>query len=261
MTKEHAMKNNLISLIIGLAAGSCGGMLGIGGGLIMIPLMIGVLKLSQHQANGTSLVALIFTGLSGALTYALQGNIDYWAVAALALAAIVTSRGGAHYANAIPGWKLRKWFGAFLLASAALLIVKPWLPVSGSSNPFFVKLIILLATGAVTGFLSGMMGVGGGAMMIPAMVLLAGFDQHTAQGTSLLVMVPVGIAGAVTHHRLGNVMRAFLPGLIPGILLGAYLGSHAANRIPDAPLRLLFIAVLAFLGIKYIRAQAPVEVE
>jgi len=255
------MKNIWISLAIGLAAGGFGGMLGLGGGIIMIPLMIGVLKLSQHSAHGTSLVALVFTGLSGALTYAGQGNIDYWAVAALALTAMTTSRAGVHYANAIPGWKLRKWFGAFLLFIAMLLIVKPWLPATGVQTPYYVKMLILLATGLVTGFLSGMMGVGGGAIMIPAMVILAGFSQHSAQGTSLLVMVPVGITGALTHYKLGNVAKNCLPGLIPGILLGAFLGSHAANRIPDAPLRLAFIAVIVYMGIKYFRAKAPVEVE
>lgn len=253
------MKNNWISLAIGLAAGCFGGMLGIGGGLIMIPLMIILLKLTQHQAHGTSLVALVFTGVSGALTYARQGNIDYWAVAALALTAMATSRAGAHFANAIAGWKLRKWFGAFLLVSAVLLIIKPWLPAIGSQNPFYIKMIILLAVGVVTGFLSGMMGVGGGVIMIPAMVLLVGFGQHAAQGTSLLVMVPVGMTGAWTHYRLGNVAVKILPGLIPGILLGAFLGSHAANRIPDAPLRLVFITLMIFMGIRYIMAKAPVE--
>lgn len=253
------MKNIWIGLAIGLAAGSFGGMLGVGGGLIMIPLMIGILKLSQHQAHGTSLMALVFTGLSGAVTYALQGNIDYWAVASLAVTAMATSRGGAHFANAIPGWKLRKWFGAFLLVAAVLLVIKPWLPAVGSQNPFYVKIIILLAAGAVTGFLSGMMGVGGGVIMIPAMVLLIGFSQHAAQGTSLLVMVPVGMTGAWTHYRLGNVATRILPGLIPGILLGAFLGSRAANRIPDTPLRLAFIGLMVFMGIRYIMAKAPVE--
>ena len=255
------MKSHWISLAIGLAAGCFGGMLGLGGGIIMIPLMIGILKLSQHEAHGTSLVALVFTGLSGALTYALQGNIDYWAVAALAVTAILTARGGVHYARAVPGWKLRKYFGAFLLFIAILLIVKSWLPATGSQTPYYVKILILLITGAATGFLSGMMGVGGGAIMIPAMVILAGFSQHAAQGTSLLVMVPVGMTGALTHYKLGNVAKKVLPGLIPGIGLGAFLGSHAAGLIPDAPLRLAFMAVMVYMGIKYIRAKAPVEDE
>lgn len=251
------MKNHLTTFAIGLAAGSFGGLIGVGGGLIMIPLMIGVLKLSQHQAHGTSLVALIFTGISGSLIYGLQGNIDFPAAAMLALTAILTARAGAHYANALPGWKLRRAFGAFLIFCAVFLVIKPYLPDIGSHHPVSVNVIIFLITGIVTGFLSGMMGVGGGAIMIPAMVLLAGFGQHMAQGTSLLVMVPVGIAGALAHHQLGNVAKGFLPGLIPGILLGAFLGGNIANFIPDAPLRLAFIAAIVFMGVRYARATAP----
>ncbi len=70
------MKYNIISFVIGLAAGVFGGLVGLGGGLIMIPLMVGILKVSQHRAHGTSLVALVFTGLSGAVSYALNGSID-----------------------------------------------------------------------------------------------------------------------------------------------------------------------------------------
>ena len=85
------MKTIIISLFIGLTAGAFGGILGIGGGLIMIPLMVGVLKLTQHKAHGTSLVALVFTGIGGSITYALNGAIDITAAALLALTAVFTA--------------------------------------------------------------------------------------------------------------------------------------------------------------------------
>lgn len=251
------MKNLLISFAIGLAAGLFGGLIGLGGGLIMIPLMIGVLKLSQHQAHGTSLVALIFTGIAGALVYGLQGNIDFLAAGSLCITAIVTARAGAHFAHALPGWKLKRAFGAFLIFCAALMLIKPYLHNIGDNHPAYVNIIIFLMTGTVTGFLSGMMGVGGGTIMVPAMVLLAGFGQHLAQGTSLLVMVPLGAAGALVHHQLGNVAKGFLPGLIPGIVLGALLGGNVANFVPDVPLRLAFIAAIIIMGVSYVRAKAP----
>lgn len=251
------MKNNLMSFAIGLAAGSFGGLIGLGGGLIMIPLMIGVLKLSQHQAHGTSLVALIFTGIAGASVYGLQGNLDFPAAGALAITSVATARAGAHFANTLPGWKLRRAFGAFLILCSALMVIKPYLHDIGSNHPFYINLGIFLITGTVTGFLSGMMGVGGGAIMVPAMVLLAGFGQHMAQGTSLLVMVPLGASGATAHRQLGNIAIRFLPGLIPGILLGTLLGGNVANFIPDTPLRLAFIAAIIFMGVSYTRSKAP----
>ena len=115
------MKLNFISFAIGLCAGIFGGLVGIGGGLIMIPLMVGILKFSQHKAHGTSLVALVFTGISGAIIYALNGSVDIQAAVLLAVTAVLTARLGAHYAHSLAEWKLKKAFGVFLLVCAALL--------------------------------------------------------------------------------------------------------------------------------------------
>jgi hypothetical protein len=121
----------------------------------------------------------------------------------------------------------------------------------------WIKVIVLMLTGVITGFLSGMMGVGGGTIMVPAMVLLAGFTQHTAQGSSLLAMVPSGGVGAHTHWRLGNVDTRVLVGLIPGILIGTFLGGSLAHFISEDTLRIIFAAVLVWTGIRYLRASAP----
>lgn len=247
-------------LIIGLAAGFFGGLVGIGGGVIMIPLMVGVLGMSQHLAHGTSLVALVFTGITGAVTYFYSGSVDLVAAALLAATAIFTARSGARFANALPEWKLKRYFGGFLIFVALLLLLKPYLPqIGGGLVEGWLKIAIFLLVGAFTGFLSGMMGVGGGTIMVPAMVLLAGFTQHMAQGSSLLAMVPVGIVGAFTHWRLGNVKTNILPGLIPGILAGTYLGGSLAHMLPEVALRLIFAAVLIRTGVKNMRTPQPVD--
>jgi hypothetical protein len=135
--------------------------------------------------------------------------------------------------------------------------MKPYL--SHLANPVtgWAKIVVLLFTGVFTGFLSGMMGVGGGTIMVPAMVLLAGFGQHTAQGSSLLAMVPAGTVGAFTHWRLGNVITSLLPGLIPGVLIGTYFGGSLALVLPEATLRVIFAAVLTWTGIRYLRTPRP----
>lgn len=248
---------SLTHLLIGLAAGFFGGLVGLGGGVIMIPLMVGILKMDQHSAHGTSLVALVFTGLSGAITYALKGSVDITASVLLASTAIFTARAGARFANALPEWKLKRSFGGFLILVTVLLLLKPYLnhlfaPATGWAN-----IVILLMTGVFTGFLSGMMGVGGGTIMVPAMVLLAGFTQYTAQGSSLLAMVPAGGVGAFTHWRLGNINAGILPGLIPGILIGTYIGGSFAHILSEGALRLIFAAVLIWTGIRYLRTAKP----
>lgn len=251
------MKTIISSLLIGLTAGTFGGILGIGGGLIMIPLMVEVLKLTQHKAHGTSLVALVFTGIGGAITYASNGSVDMAAAALLAVTAVFTAPLGARYSNALTEKKLKKYFGAFLIFCSALLLLKPYLTNVIGAVPDVAKIIILLTTGAATGFLSGMMGVGGGTIMMPVMVILIGFTQHMAQGTSLLVIVPTGAIGAFTHWKMGNVDKGILWGLIPGILCGTYFGGNIANIISNHTLRLIFAAMLIFVGLRYCTASSP----
>jgi hypothetical protein len=225
----------------------------------MIPLMVGVLKLGQHKAHGTSLVALVFTGIMGSITYALKGDVDILASVLLASTAIFTSRAGVRFANALPEWKLKRSFGAFLLLVTVLLLLKPYLPqaVDSSAGLDWIKILVLLLTGTFTGFLSGMMGVGGGTIMVPAMVLLAGFTQHTAQGSSLLAMVPAGGVGAYTHWRLGNVNTSTLTGMVPGILIGTFMGGSLAQLITENILRVIFAAVLVWTGARYLRTPVP----
>jgi uncharacterized membrane protein YfcA len=252
----------LISVLVGLVAGAFGGLVGLGGGVIMIPLMVRFFKFTQHQAHGTSLMALVFTGVSGAVTYYLNGSVDIMAAVCLAAAAIFTARFGALYANALPEWQLKRAFGFFLIFVALLLLSKPYVaqlaflsqPVTG-----WARLAALLASGAAAGFLSGMMGVGGGSIMVPALVLFLGLSQYSAQGSSLAAMIPAGSVGAYTHWRLGNVVTGVLLGLIPGIILGTFLGGSLAHLLSEANLRLVFAVVIILLGIRDIKGAARIR--
>ncbi len=242
-----------MSFLIGLISGAFGGLVGLGGGVVMIPLMVRFFGFNQHQAHGTSLAALVFTGITGAVTYALKGNVDPMAAALLAATAMLTARFGALYANSLPEWKLKMSFGFFVIFVSLLLLMKPLyaqltLPAEG-----WLRIVILLASGVVSGFFAGLMGVGGGSIMVPAMVLFLGFTQHMAQGSSLLAMVPAGGVGAYTHWRLGNVVTAVVPGLILGIILGTFGGGTLAQLLSEAALRVIFAAVLIWQGIRDIR--------
>ncbi len=244
-----------MNFLIGFFAGVFGGLVGLGGGIIMIPLMVGVLKLDQHRAHGTSLVALVFTGLSGGVAYGLKGTVDITAVVLMAATAMGTAQAGAHFAHSLPEWKLKHSFGGFLLFVSVLLLIKPYLLHAQGTATGLQKTVVLLLTGVFTGFLSGMMGVGGGTIMVPAMVLLAGFTQHTAQGSSLLAMAPAGAAGAFTYWKRGNVQTDVLTGLIPGILIGTYLGGTLAHFFSDRMLTIVFVVVLVWTGVRYLRTE------
>lgn len=242
-----------MNFLVGFLGGAFGGLVGLGGGTVMIPLMVGVLKLSQHRAHGTSLVAVFFTGLVGAITYALQGSLNLKAALFLATTAILTARHGARYAHGLSERGLKRAFGWFLVAVSLLLLLRPHLAPVGLVRGEVAEDLALLLAGAFTGFLSGMMGVGGGTIMVPAMVLLLGLPQHTAQGTSLLAMVPASLVGAYTHLRLGNVDLPLAWALVPGVLLGTFLGGEVAHVLPEGALRLVFAAVLLWTGGRYLR--------
>lgn len=218
----------------------------------MIPLMVELLKVRQHQAHGTSLVAIVFTGLSGAIAYGLERSVDFIAAIALVCTAILTARWGAKFTAILPEWKLKRSFGAFLIFVAILLTLKPYFPHLPIANMLVLKVTVLAIAGALTGFLSGMMGVGGGLIMVPVMVLIVGMSQHTAQGTSLLVMVPTGAMGALTHWRLGHVRWEIVPGLIIGVLLGTSLGAKFAHFLTESHLRLVFAAFVILMGVRYL---------
>ncbi len=241
------------SLLIGLVSGAFGGLVGLGGGVIMIPLMTRFYGLNQHQAHGTSLAALVFTGLAGALTYYLNGTVDVLAAVLLAATAMFTASLGALFANALPEWKLKGAFGVFLILVSALLLLKPYYAQYSGTATGWAKVGILLGSGVVSGFFAGLMGVGGGSIMVPAMVLMVGFSQHLAQGTSLLAMVPAGASGAYTHWRLGNVVTLIVPGLILGIIVGTYAGGTLAHWLSEPALRVIFATMLTWLGLRDLR--------
>ncbi len=243
----------VLGCVIGLLGGFFGGLAGLGGGVVMIPLMTWLGKLSQHKAHGTSLAAIIFTAIVGAATYFFHGAVDWKIAAILAASASLLARFGAVYAHSLSERKLKQAFGIFLALVSVLVIVKGLLPGQAQTPGFWSNLVIFLVTGAATGFLSGMMGVGGGTVMIPPMVILAGMSQHLAQGTSLLAMIPVSATGAWTHYKLGNVQTEMAGGLVFGAMAGGYLGGTAANLIPDLYLKIIFSGVLFWLGIRYMR--------
>jgi uncharacterized protein len=103
-----------------------------------------------------------------------------------------------------------------------------------------VELVALGAIGVGAGFLAGLLGIGGGLLMVPAMVLALGFDQHVAQGTSLVVIIPAALAGTATHYRSGRVSVRDAALLALGGIAGAAIGSTSALSVDDALLRRFF---------------------
>ncbi len=246
----------LAGLAVGLTGGAFGGLIGLGGGVIMIPMMTGLLGFSQHAAHGSSLVAILFTAISGGLGYARQGAVDLVAAASVALSAMLMARLGAQMSHRIPGSRLKGFFGIFLVGVSLILPVSRHLMAhvdAGASLPPAVVAVGGLAIGVVSGFLAGLMGVGGGTIVVPALVVGLGFPQHLAQGTSLIQMIPTALSGTWTHHRLGHIRWDVAPWMGLGAIAGGWVGSFVAGMLTSTTLRNVFSVFVFLMGVNYIR--------
>ena len=217
----------------------------------MVPLLTGWARLDQHSAHGTSLVGVVFTGIVGALVYGNGAAVDWQAAFLVALGAVPATMFAARSSARIPAAVLRRFFGLFLIANAILLQFKGSFPVTGilDGAAATISLVIL---GVVVGGLSGLLGVGGGAVMVPGLALGPGFAQQLAQGTSLAAMVPSSAVGAAVHARIGHVRRDVVFPLMAGIAAGSWFGGTSALALPDQTLRLFFSVVLILLGGRYL---------
>ena len=120
-----------------------------------------------------------------------------------------------------------------------------------------LTILTLLAIGVAAGFLAGLLGVGGGILLVPAMVLLLGFDQHVAQGTSLVVIVPAAMIGTWTHYRRGTIRPRDALLVAAGGVIGAAIGSLSALSIDDTLLQRGFAVVLLVVAVRMLLPKRP----
>lgn len=120
-----------------------------------------------------------------------------------------------------------------------------------------LEVVALLAIGLSAGFLAGVLGIGGGVLMVPAMVLILSFNQHIAQGTSLLVIIPAAALGSFTHHRAGRLVLRDAAALAVGGVLGALLGSFTALSLDEELLRRLFAILLLAIAARMLIVRRP----
>jgi hypothetical protein len=228
----------------GLVAGVAGGLFGVGGGVLLIPILTGAFALTQHQAHGTSLAVIGGTAIAGLAVYGPRGEVAWLTAALVGLASALAAPHGARLARRTSPRGLTLAFAAFLVLVAARLLwsVPPAAATALAHGAAGVALD--LALGAAVGLLAGFMGVGGGILAVPAFTLLLGMSQQAAQGTSLAVILVTAPAGAVEHLRHGNVVLRLVPWMALGAVAGAPLASALALALPHAALTRAFAVFL-----------------
>jgi uncharacterized membrane protein YfcA len=233
----------------GMLAGVAGGLFGVGGGVLLVPILTGRFRVTQHQAHGTSLAVIGLSALAGLAVYGAYSRVMWGTAVVVGLGSIFTARYGARWANRLSTAGLRRSFALFLvLVAARLLLFRTPEGTVATFHHGWVGTGFDLLLGGMIGLLSGFMGVGGGMLAVPAFTLVLGMAQQVAQGTSLAVILFSGPAGAIEHARHGNVVWSLVPVLALGATAGAPLSSWLALQLPHQTLVRAFAVFLLANG-------------
>ncbi|CAN5236507.1 sulfite exporter TauE/SafE family protein [soil metagenome] len=238
-----------ILVVLGLVGGVFAGTFGAGGGIILVPLLVTFAGLNQRRASATSLLAILPSSIAGGITYLVNGEIDLIAAAIISVGAVAGSLIGSALLKRLPLAALTWGFIALLVIVAArLLFVEP---VRGEPLELSVVVVIAyVAIGLVMGITSGLFGVGGAVISVPALVAGLGISDHIAKGTTLAVIVATSVTGTVANRRTGlvDVRTALIVGGVAAVAAvgGAYIGLALPAKLSTV----LFAALLALTAIQ-----------
>ncbi|WP_136055216.1 sulfite exporter TauE/SafE family protein [Microbacterium sp. K24] len=234
---------------IGLLAGLLSGLFGVGGGTVIVPLLVLFLHFNQRLGAGTSLAAIVPTATVGVISYAIHGSVAWVPGLILAAGSVVGAQIGTRLLPRVSQTVLRWLFVGFLV----VVIVSLFLVIPSRDAEFEVQLLnglALVATGVVTGILAGLIGVGGGVIVVPVLMLAFGTSDLIAKGTSLLMMIPTAISGTIGNLRNHNV------DLVAAAIVGVSactttaLGAWLATLIDPFVGNMLFAAYLVVIAVQ-----------
>lgn len=267
----------VLFLLFGLAVGAYGTLIGAGGGFIIVPVLLLVLHWSHEQAVGTSLFVVAANATSGSIAYWRQKRIDFRTGWQFALATVPGAIAGSFIVDLINGRTFYIVFGLLLVAVSLYLMWRPEKPGSeheqttrppglagwgwtvrhlvdsrgesykfGFSKPWG----IVLSFGV--GFLSSILGIGGGIVHVPALVTLFGFPAHIATATSHFILSISTIVGTASHFVVGNVVVVPAVAMGLGAVIGAQIGGALSHRIHGKWIIKGLAAALTLVGIRLI---------
>jgi uncharacterized membrane protein YfcA len=234
-------------ILIGLTAGFLSGLFGVGGGILIVPLLVGLVKFGQKKAAGTSLAAIVPTSIAGVISYAVHGDVAWVVALVVCVGSVAGAQLGSHLLHRLPRRAVQWAFIAFVLA----IVVSMFFVVPSRDAEIHLGLaaiIGLVVLGLFVGILSGILGIGGGAVIVPMLILLFGSSDLVAKGTSLAVMIPTALSGTI-----GNVVRRNVD-IRAAITIGVSacvttsLGAVLAGAIHPLLANILFAVLLVFIA-------------
>ena len=248
---QHSSQRFLAILLVGVGAGFLSGMFGVGGGILLVPGLVLFVKLDQRLAHGTSLAAVLPISASSLVSYWMHDNVDWRVAVCLAVGALAGAIIGTRLLEVLPHRTLAIAFSGLLAVTA----IRLFLPLdSGVRGVLSIGMIAaLVGVGLLTGILAGLLGVGGGVVMVPAMMMLLHMPSTVAKGTSLAVIIPTSLMGTWRNRSKKNVDLKSAAVLGFGGILSAYAGGWISDKMSDSLSNTLFASLLVIVAIRLIR--------
>lgn len=256
---DGSARSIIVLIVVGMLVGVLSGMFGIGGGTVIVPALVW-LGLSQRNAAATSTLAIVPTSISGVVSYATGGHVDWLAAALLFCGMFIGGQIGSWLLSRLPELVLRWIFVAFLV----FVVINQVSFVPSRDHQIVMTVVTgigLALLGVVIGTLAGLLGIGGGALAVPALSILFGASDLIARGTSLLAMFPNSITTSVANMKrnLVHVKAALIIGLVAAVTapLGTWIAGEVSPRV-GAIMFACYLCVLlvrsVFVAVKATRA-------
>ena len=245
---DGSARSIIVLIVVGMLVGVLSGTFGIGGGTVIVPALVW-LGLSQRNAAATSTLAIVPTSISGVISYATGGHVDWLAAALLFCGMFIGGQIGSWLLSRLPELVLRWIFVAFLV----FVVINQVSFVPSRDHQIVMTVVTgigLALLGVVIGTLAGLLGIGGGALAVPSLSMLFGASDLIARGTSLLAMFPNSITTSVANlkRRLVHVKAALIIGLVAAVT--APFGTWIAGAVSPRVGSILFACYLCVLLVR-----------
>ncbi len=235
------------ALFVGLSLG----LLGSGGSILTVPVLIFLIGEGEKVAIAESLAIVGAIALAGSMPYARRRLVDWRSVVLFGIPGMIGSYLGAAVSGYISGTTQLALFGFIMLAAAGLMVRPP------RSDDVLADVRVawkIAGDGLIVGVVTGLVGVGGGFLIVPALVLLGGLEMHRAVGTSLFIIALKSFTGFVKYLAVLGDLELAVDWRLLGIFVvvgtaGSIVGNRLAARTPQTRLRQVFAAFLVAMGL------------
>lgn len=238
-----------LALLVGISLGLLGG----GGSILAVPILTAVGGVEPRAAIASSLLIVGTTSALGLLQHARAGRVRWRVGVVFGAAGVVGALVGGLLGRTLPPGVLMVLLAGTMIAAAVAMLRRR--PRHDRAEPARPRIALVLVLGTVVGSLAGLVGAGGGFLIVPALILLAGLPASAAIGTSLLVIAMQSLAGLAAQPALPDIPWALVLPFTAIAVAGSFLGSALTGRIPEWALRTGFAVLVLSVAVALLVQQ------